>query len=395
MTSKEKYDVIILGAGSTGSSIAYHLAKKGLSNILVLDASCMGCGQTSRSSAIIRLHYTNPVIREMAVYSWMFWKNFQVETGCKYPVFTETGVAFAGPEEYKNSMKNVVENLRKLGADVSLYDAEEFKRDVFRYVDINGLSVVAWEPESGYGDPNTAVHCFLDYAAKAGVEIREHTPVYKLIKDEEKITGVKTDKGVIKGEFIVNALGVWTNDVTKTIDIVLPIEIGIEEVLYLQNPSNRDVVPPGWEDLHLGFYSRPEGYRYTLVGGLEADPTDRKPVPGEYSSPPMNIITRRSGTFTNRFPDMVTASPYRVWFGFFDITPDWQPIIGFDDRIKNLIHMVGLSGHGFKLAPAFGEAISDIVIYGASKKFDISGFGLGRFSKGENRHSKYKYGIVG
>lgn len=395
MNVKRKYDVIVMGAGSTGSSITYYLAKKGLSNVLVLDASCVGCGQTSRSSAVIRLHYTNPVIREMAVYSWRFWRNFREATGCEYPVFTKTGVAFAGPEEYVDSMKNVVDSLKKLGADASLYDAEEFKQDVFRNVNTEDLSAVAWEPESGYGDPNTAVHCFLDYAAEAGVEVREHTPVRRLIRDGEEVTGVETDKEVIEGEYIVNALGVWANDILNSADIQLPLKYVREDVLYVKNPENNEAVPPGWGDLDLGFYSRPEGSSYTLIGALEPDYVEKYGNAGEYSSPSVDLIRERTDPFIKRFPDMLYASPYSGIYGFYDVTPDWQPIIGFDSRIKNLIHMVGLSGHGFKLAPAYGDAISDMVLHGESRRFNVKDFTLSRFERKESRHSAYKYGIIG
>ncbi len=396
MVPQHKYDAIIMGAGSTGSSIAFNLAKKGYTNVLVVDRSCAGCGQTSRSSALIRLHYTNDVIRDMAVYSWRFWKDrFQDETGCEYSIFTKIGIGFAGPEEGRVAMEKVVNDLKRRNIDVELYDAEEFKKEVFGYIDTDGISVVAWEPDSGYGDPNTVVQSFLNFARKEGIEVLEYTPIRSLIREENMIVGIKTDKGVFKADYFIDALGVWANDLLKPVGAELPIEIGLEEVLFLKNPPNRKAVPPGWADLTLGFYSRPEGSSYTLVGGLGAEYRDIPPEPGEYSSPPVDVVVKRSEPFTKRFPGMTEASPYSVWIGFFDITPDWQPIIGFDLRIENLIHMVGLSGHGFKLAPAYGDVMSDIVIYGEAKNFDVSGFSLERFTKEEGRHSAYKYGIIG
>lgn len=392
--SGKYYRVIVMGAGSTGSSIAYYLTKKGLSDILVLDKASAGSGQTSRSSALIRLHYTEPTIREMAVYSWRFWRNFQEETGCEFKVFTKVGVAFVGGEEHVNSMENVIRDLKAKNIDVELYDPSTFKKEVYKDFNDDGLECIAWEPDSGYGDPNTSVRCFLDYARKTGAEIMEYNRILGLIMDGDEITAVKTEKGVFKAELYINALGTWANQILKDIGIALPLEYGREDVLYLKNPAESSL-PIVWADLALGFYARPEARGYTLVGSLDPEPVDEPDEPGDYSTPPISLVNSRTGPFIQRFPNMIKAAPYSALYGFYDITPDWQPIIGFDDKISNLIHMAGLSGHGFKLAPAYGDVISDIIIHGRSRKFNVDNFSIKRFATGEYRRSKYKYGIVG
>jgi len=392
---KDKYEVIIMGSGSTGSSIAFHLAKKGYQNVLVLDSRCVGCGQTSRSSAVIRLHYTNPAVRDMAIFSWRFWRNFQEETGCEYPVFTKTGIAYVGPEDYVEAMEEIVRDLRSKNVEAYFYDPEEFRQEVFKYFNTEGLAGVTWEPNSGYGDPNTSVRCYIEYARNHGIDIAEYTAIKKIVREDNVIIGVETDKGFIKGEIFVNSLGVWTNDILASAGKKLPIEYVREDVVYMKNPSRKDVVPPGWGDLALGFYARPDGETQTLVGTLEAEPVEKYDEPGEYTRAPLDIVKKRMDTYLKRFPDMIEASPTTVIYGYYDVTPDWQPIIGFDDEIENLIHMVGLSGHGFKLSPAYGDIISDIIIHGGSKRFKVEEFSIERFKRGESKHSKYKYGIIG
>lgn len=392
---RDRYDIIVMGAGSTGSSIAYHLAKKGVSNVLVIDERCVGCGQTSRSSAVIRLHYTNPVIRDMAVFSWRFWRSFQEETGCEYPVFTKVGIAFVGPEEYLDSMKTIVDDLKSKGVEAYLYEPEEFKRDVFKHFNEEGLVGIAWEPGSGYGDPNTSVRCLIEYAGKHGVDVLEYTSIKKLLEEDNHIVGVETDKGFFKADIFINSLGVWTNDVLSTIGKKLPIKYVREDVIYLENPPKKDVVPPGWGDLDLGFYARPDGEMKTLVGTLEAEPVEKYDEPGEYNRAPMDLVKKRMNTYLKRFPKMIDARPSVAIYGYYDVAPDWQPIIGYDNEIENLIHMVGLSGHGFKLAPAYGDTISDIVLHGKSRRFNVEEFSIERFLKGESRHSRYRFGIIG
>lgn len=392
--ARHRYNVIILGAGITGSSIGYHLVKKGLNNILILDKECVGCGQTSMSSALIRLHYTEPVVREMAVYSWRFWREkFQDEVGCSESVFTETGVAFAGGEEHAESIEDVVTGLRRMGVDCELYDIEEFKKNIYREIDSADLFYVAWEPNSGHGDPNTSVNCFINYVMEGGGSVHEYEEVVKVVAEDNLVTRVVTKKDTYEADYLVNALGVWTNDVLSSIGIKLPITIGMEEVLQVRH--NLGKYPPGWGDLVFGFYSRPDGANHQIIGGLDVEYPDIPPIPGHYSSPPTQLILKRMEVYGKRFPKLIDAEPTTAWRGFYDITPDWQPIIGIDNRYTNLIHMVGLSGHGFKLAPAYGDIVSDIIIHGRSRRFDVSRFDINRFDRMESRHSKYKFGIVG
>jgi len=394
LLSANRFEVIIMGGGITGSSIAYNLVKKGLEDILVIEKECVGCGQTSMSSALIRLHYTDPVVREMAVFSWRFWRDrFQDAVECSEQVFTETGVGFAGADEHADSMEDVVAGLKRLGVDCELYDAEKFRAEIFRGISTADIKYVAWEPNSGHGDPNTSVNCFIHFVKKYGGKVHEHEKILKLVVENNIITKIVTNKSEYEAEYVVNALGVWTNEVLSTIGLKLPITIGMEQVLQIKH--NFKEYPPGWGDLVRGFYSRPDGKQHQLIGGLDVEYPNIPPIPGHYSSPPTELIIKRMEAYTGRFPRMIESMPGTAWRGFYDITPDWQPIIGFDKEIKNLIHMVGLSGHGFKLAPAYGDIISDIIIHGSSMRFKVSKFGIERFEKSESRHSKYKFGIVG
>ena len=132
-----------------------------------------------------------------------------------------------------------------------------------------------------------------------------------------------------------------------------------------------------------------------LIGALEPEYVDVDPEPGEYGKPPLHVIRSRLEPASQRFTALADTSPISAIYGFYDVTPDYQPIIGRDPRIENLIHMVGLSGHGFKLAPAYGDIISDIIVYGRSRRFNVDPFSLDRFEVGGDQRSRYKYGIIG
>ncbi len=388
-----RYRVIIIGLGSTGSSILYNLVKMGISDVLALDARCPGCGQTSRSSALIRLHYTHPTLRDMAVYSWRFWRKYVEETGYMHEVFHETGIGFAGNEDHLKTMEEVVNSLKSSGVDAELYDPEMFKREFYGELDVTGLAGIAWEPGSGYCDAYDAVQGFIDYALKGGAEVKTRERVVGFEFEDDIINKVKTDKEVYEAEYIVNASGVWTNEVLKSLGIELPIKLAREDVLYVSQPNRK--IWFGWGDFSLGFYSRPDGETRYLIGGLEPVYNGFDPEPGEYSSPPIDVVEDRLGRAAKRFPLLNDTTPISAIYGFYDVTPDFQPIIGYDLKYRNLLHLVGLSGHGFKLAPAYGLTIAELIRYGEARRFDISSLTLERFKIGKDQHSRYKYGIIG
>lgn len=388
------YDAVVMGLGSSGSSVLYHLVRKGFGKVLGIDARCPGCGQTSRSSAIVRLHYTNPVTRDMAIYSWRFWMRFREETGYEREVYHVTGVGFAGSGGDTKYVEEVVRSLRSRGIDAEIIPPDKFKLEYFPEINVDDIDVVAWEPLSGYCDAYDSVQGFIKYAVTGGAEVRYPEEIIRLEAEGDTILKIVTNKGVYKADYFINTLGVWTNKVLRTIGVTLPIQPAREDVLYISMDN-----PPGfgWGDLNLGFYGRPDtGSRY-LIGGLEPDyKVEASNVePGEYSTPPLEILRSRLERASIRFPSMASAAPISMIYGYYDVTPDHQPIISIDPRYKNLIHLVGLSGHGFKLAPAFGDTVTDIILYGESRRFPLEQFRATRFREGVDASGRYKYGILG
>ena len=388
-----RYKVLVIGLGSTGSSILYNLVKMGITDVIAIDARCPGCGQTSRSSALIRLHYTHPILRDMAVYSWRFWRRFKEETGYEHEVFHETGIGFAGGDEHLETMKEVVYSLKRMGIDVELYDPDVFRREFYHDLDVSGLTGIAWEPESGYCDAYDSVQGFVNYAVEGGAEIRTKEKVVGFDYEGNEILRVKTDRNVYEVDYVVNASGVWTNEMLRSLGIELPIKLAREDVLYVSQSDKKILF--GWGDFCLGFYGRPDGETRYLIGGLEPMYNGFEPEPGEYSYPPIDVVEDRLGRAAKRFPVLDNATPISSIYGFYDVTPDFQPIIGHDTKYRNLLHLVGLSGHGFKLSPAYGLTIAELIRYREARTFDISGLTLQRFSRREEQHSKYKYGIIG
>ncbi len=361
----------------------------------MVDKSCLGCGQTSMSSAIIRTQYSHPEARTMAVYSWRFLRErFSEETECEYPVFYETGVAYGAGSEHVNGLRAVASALREMGVEVRLMEPQVFAEEVHP-INPSGLALVSWEPHGGYGDPHTLVSCFVAAAERLGVEVKLRTRVIGLDIRDRVVRGVRLEGGeVVRANTVVNAMNVWANTVLSRYGLGLPLTIGREEVVVFEHPGVQ--AGPVWADLILGFYSRREGPESTLVGSLEPVHPIEPPSlePGYYSSPPPGLVVER-GAASQRLPYLADARPRAAWYGFYDITPDWQPILGPDYRVEGLVHAVGLSGHGFKLSPAIGDIVSDIIVRGRPRLIPLETFSLERFIEEREEKSRFPYPILG
>jgi len=384
--------VVVMGGGSTGTSIFYHLAASGLDVILV-EKRCIGCGQTGYSSAIIRTQYSHDETRKMAVYSWRFLRDrFVREVGCDSPVFREIGVAYGIPRDQVDEAMRTVSKLVEDGVDVRIYDPIEFSNNIYP-ISGQDLEIVTWEPHGGYGDPHTLVTCFAKAGERLGGKI-VFNRVTGLEVDGRRVNGVKLSNGdVIKAEYVVNAMNVWSNRILSKYGLELPLTPMREDVVVFHHRGHEP--GPVWADLALGFYSRMEGPESTLVGGLMPEPVGQGEglEPGYYDPIPHEVILSR-GVASRRFTYLENSVARSAWYGYYDVSPDWMPILGEDPRVEGLIHAVGLSGHGFKLSPALGRVIADVVRSGRSSLINVNVYRLDRFEY-TNIRSRFKYGILG
>ena len=386
--------VVVMGGGSSGTSVFYHLAKFGFKDVVLVEERCLGCGQTGYSSAIIRTQYSHDETRKMAVYSWRFLRErFNEETGCESPVFHEIGVAYGAGDDQYEEVKGLVSKLVEEGVPVELLDPSEFSEKIHP-IDTSGLRAVSWEPQGGYGEPHTLVSCFSKAGEELGGTITNDSIVGLDLDHSGRVRGVRLSSGsTIKASYVVNALNVWSNRLLGKYGLEAPLTIAREDVVVFSHPHHRS--GPAWADLVLGFYSRGEGETSTLVGGLEPEQLEKTAniEPGVYDPIPHDIIIAR-GVASKRFKYIENSTPKAAWYGFYDITPDWMPILGEDPRAEGLIHVVGLSGHGFKLSPALGKITADIIARGHTDLVNIETYSITRFTK-TRQESKFKYKILG
>jgi sarcosine oxidase subunit beta len=386
-------DVIVIGGGINGVSIAFHLAKQNL-KVTLLEKDFIAGGPTGLSSAVIRQHYSNPVTIRMAYQSLGVWRNFADVIGGD-PDFSRAGfMVGVGPTDL-DGLKANIELQKAEGVNTRFVPLEEIP-ELEPYVDTTGLGGAAYEPDSGYCDPAAAANGFAKAARALGVEISTGVKANGFKIKGDKILGVETDQGIIPTGAVVVACGPWTPILLNTIGIELPmISARVKTVLYrLPGDHEQHHV---WADFCNQVYFRPETGNLILVGSISpqeaedqvTDPDNFKETVG------LDIVAEFAEQVVKRVPAMKRSHLANSFAALYDITPDWHPVLDAVPGFASLFVCAGSSGHGFKLAPAVGAMMAHLVLHGKDPQDDINVFSFDRFDRGNFVRGQYEYSILG
>jgi len=372
---REGFDVVVVGAGSTGSTTAYYLAREGF-RVLVVDSRGVAQGMTAYSLGLVRSYYTNEDVARMSHYSHEFFMNFSKEFGVN--VFTKTGLLVIGNNEA--NMRAIHDMLRKIGARIRLMGGGEIRELLDAEVLDGELGI--YEEDAGYADTGLYTNTIMRRAMELGVEFVIDDA--RVLIENNEVRGIELAKShdTIRAGHYVIATGVWAPKVLPQPN--LPIRNIIERIVRVD--TGRSL--PNVFDYVNNFYIRPEGSSNALMGLLYPpedvwqDPDTFNPLAPPSLDYSLDVMERAA----KRFRWFEGARLMGGWQGLYDVTPDWMPII--DEPIKKLILCVGLSGHGFKLAPAFALMITEMIKYGESRTFRntfaLDRFRMGRLIRGVN-----------
>ncbi|MEM3096118.1 MAG: FAD-binding oxidoreductase [Nitrososphaerota archaeon] len=390
-----RFDVAVIGGGSTGSSIAYHLTKDGAGKVVLLEREHVGWGQTGRSTAVVRLHYSTVEVARMALYSWEELRRMEEVVGGPSG-FTACGFAIAVDERDMEGLKRNVEMQQRIGINTRIITPEELA-DLQPGIDVGGLAAAAYEPWSGYADPVQTAQSYAGAASEMGCVILSKTEVRGLKVESSRVVSILTNKGQVEADTVVNATGVWANSLLAGIGVRLPIHVMKEEIVVWKRPETFSGTHTVFADLPNNYYMRPYGASQTYMGSINPDTAHWGDTPNDFNLDDrvsLTTVSEYGAAVSSRFPAMAEARYAGGWIGLYDVTPDWHPIIGFSEKFHNLFHVVGLSGHGFKLAPALGKITSETILRGRSTLVDTHHFSEGRFREGRLIGSSYKYGVI-
>jgi glycine/D-amino acid oxidase-like deaminating enzyme len=371
-------DVVIVGGGVTGVSIAFHLAGRGVRDVVVLERRFLAAGGTGRSVGIVRQLYPTAETTRMVVRSLAVFRDFAEVVG-GHAGYVPCGVLIGVSPAMRPRLEQTLALQRSLGVRAEILDAHEVSR-VEPRIDTTGLGAVLHEPESGYGDPVGVTAGYADAARRRGVTIRQGAEVAGIVTTGDRVAGVVTTDGTrIETRAVVNAAGLWAQPVARLAGVDLPIVVGRHPVFVVERGAAFGSAHPVYLDLAGGAYVRPETGGLTLTGSLTDDernhPMDPEMLGADVGMDEAAPVLEQTG---RSLPLLAEARWRSGYAGAFDITPDWMPVLD-ETPLRGFYVAAGMSGHGFKLAPAVGEMVAALIT-GADAPIDRAPFRLGRFA---------------
>ena len=387
---KRAADVVVSGGGVTGTSIAYHLAERGVDVVLV-ERGPIAAGITGTSGAIIRQHHSIPQLAASAKYSLEVFRDFEERIGGPAG-FVETGyVVIVGPD-HRATLETNLGALAAAGIDARLLEPAQLA-DLMPYADLTGVAGASYEPAAGFADGRLTAQTFATRAAAIGALIHEGVEVTAIRTEHGRVAGVDTTQGPIDAPVVVVAASTGSPRLMRPLGFDFPIAFEREWICFVRRPWSIRAPHPAGVDVLLHGHFRPDGGRVTLFGGetppeatIVEDPEvfERRATDGDIA------LTRRA--LSTRFPAMAEAVSLGGYGCVDDVTPDWLPYLGRVDGLDGLVVAYGMSSHFFKHGPAVGRSLAELIVDGRSSVMDLGFFRPERIAEGHPIRSPHPYG---
>jgi glycine/D-amino acid oxidase-like deaminating enzyme len=388
--STDTADVVIVGGGLEGCAAAWSLAQRGITDVVICERDTVGAGGTGKSSGVVRCHYGVSSLAAMANKGLELFENAEQLLGVDIG-FHRTGyVVGVGPANV-DALKASMAGQRAVGVRTEGIDRSEVAK-LWPTADLDDFAAFAWEERGGYGDAYRTAQALASAARGAGVRLRQSTTVTGVMVENGRVRGVRlADGSSITADTVVVAAGPWSVPLLAEYEIELPITVHREQIVLIDPGVDLGAVPV-FSDLVSLQYVRPEVSGEILFGNSDLsilEPADPDRYDNQASSAFLDLTVDKVG---HRFPGLENASVASTYAGCYDVTPDFNPVISATP-IDRLICAAGFSGHGFKIAPAVGELVADLVVEGRSSDPTIpaSDFRLSRFADGELLTSPHPY----
>ncbi len=351
---KNKADVVIIGGGVNGCSLAYGLTRKGL-DVVVVEKKYLASGATGACGAGIRQQWSTSENAELAIESVKIFEKLSKELGDDIE-FRQGGYLITVHDE--NEMKQAEKNVamqRSLGLKVDILKPDEIN-DVVPILDVNGMCAIGatFCQTDGHANPFKTTFAYAHAARENGAEINTYTNVVGLKTKNKEVNAVVTDKGIVKTNVVVNAAGIDSKGIAEMVNLDLPLVPFRKEIMATERMKPLfDAMVISFKD-GIYFSQQREGQ---IVGGI--------PIPEERSGyktmPTISFMQHMARTLTRYSPVLKHVNMLRHWTGFYDVTPDARPILGEVKELKGFIQCNGFSGHGFMLSPMVSKLLTDLI----------------------------------
>lgn len=372
---KKYASVVIIGGGISGCSIAYNLASKGLKNIVVIEKNYICSGSTGRCGAGVRMQWGTEMNCYIAKKSIEFFEQANDILGYKDDIeFKQSGyLLVASTQKEMEQFKSNIKVQHSLGIPSRLLTPKEAK-EIVPYLNIKEVKGAAYCEKDGFLNPFKTTDAFYCAAKRLGVEFYTFTQVIDIDLDKNKIKGVKTDKGYISTDVVVNATNAYSKEICDMVNINIPTYSQRHQILVTEpvEPLQGPMVMSF--SLNLYIQQSPHG-SFIMGRGDNSEPRDLRVTSS------WKFLDEMSKSIVNLLPAIGKLRVIRQWAGLYNMTPDKQPIYGTVDEIEGYYLAIGFSGHGFMFGPITGECISDMILKN-KPTIDVSMLSLDRFNNG-------------
>ena len=377
-------DVVVIGGGIVGSSIAYHLVAGGCKNVLVIEReTAQGKGSTGKSMGGVRAQFSTPVNIQMSLYSIPFYASFEERLG--YPCdYRPQGYLFCATNEKHmaylraNYDKQVAMGLK----NVDLVSGAEI-RGLFPQLRGDDIAGGSFCSTDGFVDPYSAMIGFMTWASERGATLWKNASVTGISRNlDDGSFEVTTTRDTVSTRTVVNCAGSWAAPIARMVGIDLPVE-PLRRMLVPTEPFDQfPHTAPMIVDMSNGFHFRPESRGFLLAWN------DPEETPGYKTDFDPGFIEKILTRAADRVPvfENVAVNPQRAWAGLYEMTPDHHPILGESNEVPGYFFANGFSGHGVMHSPATGKILSDLILTGKTDLIDASLLNFSRFVEGRMIH---------
>jgi len=373
----KKADVVIIGGGVQGCSIAYNLAKKGCRNIVVLEKNTCASGSSGRCGAGIRQQFGTEMNCILARESVRIFENLSQELNYDIELSQCGYLLLAFTEKEKEQFKKNVKLQQSLGIKSRFITIDEVK-EISPYINTSRVLTATFCPTDGHVDPMLTTFAYAEQAQRLGVKIFPYTEALSIEVAKGCIQSVTTGKGQILTSIVVNCAGGNSGKIGEMAGVEIPVYCKRQQILVTE--PIEPIIKPALMSFSQNYWilQRPHGGFVMSYG----DPNERK---DGYLGATWQFSQEMARKALSIIPILKEVRVVRGWAGVYNISPDESPILGGHPQVKGFYMSVGFSGHGFMLSPITGKLIAELILDGKTS-IPINKLDIGRYERGELAH---------